>query len=157
MILCFPFMSPLVLRMMLRGLMGNHPTPWAPTPIASSRAGTWAAALPALVGILLLNHWVRMIWLILNVVVVMIVVLLDWFSRRHILDSVVIVWGGRIARLFIAPVNLHGTILIVLQLIYTSAAQIPQIAIKIFIILTVMMMIKLRIKSVIKVIVCFLI
>ena len=59
------------------------------------------------------------------------------------------------ARLFIAPVDLHGTIFVVLQFIYTSAAQIPQIVIKTFIILMVMMVVKLRIKSVVKVIVCF--
>lgn len=154
MILCFLFMSLHVLSMTLRGRTGNEPTPRAPTPIASSWAGAGAAALPALIAILLLNHWVRRIWLILSVVVVMIVVLLDWFSRL-ILDSVVIVWGGWMARLFIAPVNLHGTIFVVLQFIYTSAAQIPQIVIKTFIILMVMMVVKLRIKSVVKVIVCF--
>ena len=145
-------MSLLVLSMTLRGRTGNEPTPRAPTPIASSWAG--ASALPALIAILLLNHWVRRIWLILSVMVVMIVVLLDWFSRL-ILDSVVIVRGGWIARLFITPVNLHGTIFVVLQFIYTSAAQIPQIVIRIFIILMVMMVVKLRIKSVVKVIVCF--
>ena len=157
MILCFPLMSLLVLGVTLRGRTGNEPTPRAPTPLASSWPGAWAAALPVLIAILLLNHWVRRIWLVvLSVLVVMIVVLLDGFSRL-ILDSVVIVWGGWIARLFIAPVNLHGTIFVVLQLIYTSAAQIPQIVIRIFIILMVMMVVKLRIKSVVKVIVCFLI
>ena len=144
-----------VLLMTLWGRAGNDPAPRAPTPIASS--WTTAATLAALIMVLLLNYCVRRIWLILNITVVMRVVFLDWFSR-HILDRVVIVWGGCIAWLLIAPINLHGMILVILQFIDTSAAQIPKI-VEIFVILTglmmVMMMIKLRIKSVIKVIVRF--
>ena len=105
-------MSLFVLMMTLWGRAGNEPTLRVPTPIASSWAWAWATTLAALIGVLLLNYWMR-IWLILSVVVMMIVVLLDWFSRL-ILHSVVVVWGGWMAWLLIVPVNLHGTIFIVL-------------------------------------------